>query len=86
MDDQQRIKRRPSQAGKVNPDETSVETVGLQVSAKEVVAMQKASHECPVPKPYGAIRKLLGVTKSDAAEVQPDDRKPTPNVEPQRRA
>ena len=70
----------------MDPDETSVETMDLEVSAKEVAAMQKASHECPVPKPYGAIRKLLGVTKSDAAEVQPDHRKPTPNVEAQRRA
>ncbi len=69
----------------LDPSKNTVEIRDLPVSEEEVAAMQKAAHECPVPKPYGAIRKILGFSTSDTAQVQPSPKNATTNIEVRRR-
>ena len=44
------------------------ELVIADILEKEQLAMRKKSHECPVPKPRGVVREILGFKKDKTTE------------------
>ena len=80
-----RRRTRPIRTKGVSQDEESVLGAQTAVSVEEEVAMRKAAHECPVPKPHGIIGKLLGFKSPEAEQVQSNKGEDTPTIEIRRR-